>query len=96
MNFKIEVNEKESADPIEVLSFELSYEKLDDCVQDSPVSGSVTLTTTTNLDELNTFNDEAQVYLTIHECGELDKKVLKFLEQNLLENAIETKLVCSL
>lgn len=88
---EIDLEEDESPQPIDVLEFELSYNRLDQCIPQSPQSGVLSLKTTTDTKELSAVNDEVLVYLKIHECGELDKTVVKLMGNNRISEAIEVK-----
>jgi len=69
------------SDTLELLSFELSYKPLADNFGDSQ-TGSLDVKVTKNYDDFFVLSDEVLVYLKINECSEIDKKVVKAIEQN--------------
>jgi len=88
---QVEIEEDASDQPIEILEFELSYDRKDDCIPEGPLKGNLTMHTSTNLEEVTKLNDEVLVYLRIHECGELDKSVVKLMESNKIDEALQLK-----
>jgi ribosomal protein L12E/L44/L45/RPP1/RPP2/uncharacterized protein YegL len=88
---EIEIEEDSSDEPIEVLEFELSYDRMDEFIPLSPQRGNLLMTTSTDKSKLSQLEDEVLVYLMIHECGELDKTVVKLMEANKIDEAISIK-----
>jgi len=89
--FHVEVEEDISFAPIEILEFELSYDRMDECVPLGPQRGNLEMMTTINLSDLKDLNPDVLVNLKISECGELDKVVVKLMDQNKIEEALSVK-----
>jgi len=88
---QIEVEEDEAFEPVEILEFELSYDRMDECIPSSPQRGSLKMKTTSNMEDLIQMNDEVLVNLKTHDCGELDKTVVKLMESGRIQEALSMK-----
>jgi len=88
---QVEIQEDASIYPIEVLEFELSYDRMDECIPLGPQRGNLNMFTSENVTDLRKLDDEVLVYLKIHECGEMDKTVVKLMEMNRIVEALSVK-----
>jgi len=88
---QVEIEEDSSTEPIEILEFELSYDRMDECIPLGPQTGNLKMSTSTNHNDLKTLTHEVLVNLKINECGELDKVVVKLMDQNKIDEALSIK-----
>ncbi len=87
------MQEDESHDLIPALSYELTYERVDTSghIPEGPITGELSVQTSSNFDDLLQQEDDVLVYLKIYECGFLDKKIVKMMDENKLSEAVELK-----
>jgi Ca-activated chloride channel family protein len=88
---QLEVEESDNQEEVEILQFELSYDRLDECIPVGPIRGDLKLKVTNNFGLLNEQNGSVLVYLKINECAEMDKKVVRLMDENKLDEAINLK-----
>jgi len=89
---EVEVEENEAIANTDIFSYELSYDCLDQHIPKGPLTGTLTMPVTTDdYASFSKFDSDVIVSVKLHDCAELDKKVVNLLNQSNLYEAILVK-----
>jgi len=90
LEMEVETN-LNSGEEVEVIEYEISYDRVDDCIPEGPLRGQVKLQVVDEIPRIQDYDSEVLVMLKIGECGKMDKEIAELLDQRRLDDAILKK-----